>query len=686
MKKNYTLLLFFFYFLSYKAQIFNGTGGPVLNNGGQETPFTINVSGLPSQIDSVYGLQEITVNLNHAAVEEIQIYLTSPSGITVDLTGVTSCSGSNFSNTTFNSSASIPITSASAPYTGTFTSIGNIGRFNAGKPGNGNWTLYVKDFIAPANTGSLISWSLKFSNTPCKPVMITSSNLPIVFINTNSQSISTNSILVDFGIIDNGSSRNYITDTKNNYNGKAACHTRGSSSLIFEKKSMKIELRDASGVNQVDASLLGMPLESDWVLTAGYSDKTLMRNAITQYIFQQMGHYSPRYRFVELIINGEYWGVYTFMEKVKHGNNRVNIAKITNLDNQFPYITGGYIVQINRTDNAGWYSLYAGVSTNSAKFYYQYIYPRDIDITSQQQTYIKAVMDTFETVMQSASFADPNTGYKRYIEDNSFVDFLILNELSKNPDAYRLSSYLFKDNILDGGKLHAGPMWDYDLAWHNCNFGNAFNPLYWQYQNPNLDYPSPTWWGTFMQDPDFKNKLYCRYHTFRSSFMSNSSLFSFIDQTASLLAESQQRNFRQFPILGTYIYPNPQPQANASFATEIADLKNWITNRASWLDGNVPGYCNSIGYEEQAANYDGFNVYPNPFLNTINVTFNVQETSKVKIELYNIIGEKIMDIHNEQRVKGEYNQNVSTDKLKAGTYFLKLDISGRSSYKKIIKI
>ncbi|MBA3665123.1 MAG: CotH kinase family protein [Bacteroidetes bacterium] len=685
MKKLYILLLFFFYFLSNKAQVFVGTGGPVLNNGGQETPFTINVTGI-NQLDTVFGLEEIYINLNHAAVEEVQVYLQSPSGATVDLSGVGSCSGSNFAGTYLNSNVPNSITVGSAPYTGTFAPVGNIGRFNCGKPGTGAWKLFVKDFVAPANTGSLVSWSLRFSNAPCKPVNLISSNLPLVFINTNNQAISTNSILVDFGIVYNGSARNYITDPKNNFTGKAACHVRGSSSQIFEKKNLKIELRDAGGLNQLDASLLGMPAESDWVLTAGYTDKTLLRNAITQYVFQQMGHYSPRYKYVELIMNGEYLGVYLLMEKVKHGKDRVAIAKMTNLDNQFPYITGGYIVQINRTDNAGWYSYYPGVSTNSQKFYYQYVYPKDIDITLQQQAYIKSYVDSFEVAMQSPTFADPALGYKKYIDENSFIDFLILNELSKNVDAYRLSTYLYKDNAFDGGKLHTGPMWDYDLAWHNASFGNASTVPFWQYDNPDNNYPTPTWWNKLMQDVNFQNKLYCRYHTIRLNILSNPNLFAFIDQTAASISEGLQRNFRQFPIIGAYLYGNPQSQVGATYATEINDLKNWITNRAAWLDGNVPGFCNTIGLEEHAAAVSDFNIFPNPFANAVSIQFSVQQTSNIKIELFNLLGEKVMLIHNEKRVAGDYRQDVSTAHLTEGTYFLRMDIDGKSSYKKIIKI
>jgi subtilisin-like proprotein convertase family protein len=685
MKKTFTFLLSFFYLFS-NAQVFTGTGGAILNNGGQETIFNLPVSGLtPAQIDSTFGLMNVTVDIVHPNVNELHLAIMSPWGLEVDLTGVLTVSGANFTGTTFDNSSTTIITNAVGPYTGTFAPVGNLGRFNSAKPGNGTWKLIVKDFIAGPNAGNVVSWSITFGATPPKPVILASSNLPLVFINTNNQSISTNSILIDFGVIDNGGTRNNITDPKNNYNGKAACHVRGSSSKMFEKNNLKIELRDAAGL-QTDVSLLGMPAESDWVLTACYSDKTLMRNALSQYIFQQMGHYSPRFRFVELIFNGEYYGVYMLMEKVKRNAQRVNVAKMTNQDNQFPYVTGGYIVQINRTDDPGWYSLYPGLSNTSAKFYYQYEYPRAEDITAQQQGYIKAVMDTFETVMQSPTFNNPSAGYEKYLEVNSFIDYFIINEFSKNPDAYRLSTYLYKDNYMDGGKIHIGPVWDYDISWHNCNFGNASDNKYWQHENASDAFPVPTWWKTFMTDANFKNKLHCRYHTLRQGLLSNGSLNSYLDQLAGLLDEAQKRNYRQFPIMGAYIYPNPQPQAGATYAGEITDLKNWIAARGGWLDGNIPGSCAAIGFAENTSDLNLFNVFPNPFSNTFKIEFLTEKSSVVKIELYNLIGQKIISAKNEKLVKGEYSEVIETDKLESGTYFIKVSIDGRSTTKKIIKM
>ncbi|MBI2721479.1 MAG: CotH kinase family protein [Bacteroidetes bacterium] len=687
MKKIFIFLLASVY-INSQSQTFTGAGGSVLNNGGQETPFNIAVSGLsPTLIDSVFGIEEVFINLIHPAVEEVQIYLKSPSGIIVDLSGVLSCSGTNFANTTFNNSAPLSITTGSAPYNGIYSPVGNLGRFNTQKAGNGNWTLYIKDFISGPNTGSLTSWSIKFSNAPAKPVVLNSSNLPLVFLTTsNNQDLTSTSILSDFGIINNNGGRNYITDPKNDFSGKAMCHLRGSSSKRYEKKNIKVELTDASGAVETPASLLGMPIESDWVLTPGYSDKTLMRNALTQYLYTSMGHYSPRYRLVELFINGEYFGVYTLMEQIKRDKNRVDIAKLTAADNSFPYITGGYIIQIDRTDNPGWYSLNPGLSATNAKFYYQYNYPNESEITVQQKNYIKSVTDSFETVMQSSNFADPVTGYKKFIEDNSFIDFFIINEISKNPDAYRLSTYLYKDNIMDGGKMHIGPVWDYDISWHNSNYGNSFNESAWQFDIPNDDSPIPTWWTKLMTDANFKNKLYCRYHTLRLGILSNAQINQFIDQTATLLSESQSRNFKQFPIMGAYIFPNPQIQSGATYSGEVDDLKQWVAKRGAWLDANIPGFCSNVGVNEITKGQNNVEVFPNPFSNSCTIMLNRESPSEVSIEVIDITGQTVISVKSEEKIKGIFTQEISTEKLSAGVYFVKVNTNNNSAYKKIIKL
>lgn len=670
MKKIITISSLLFTLIT-KAQLFSGAGGAIQDNG-QDNFYTINVSGLnPASIDSVYGLEQVCINITHPVLRELFIYLQSPSGNMIELALGSSANGNDYTSTCFDNFAGTSITLGNSPYTGNYRPVGYLGRFNTGQSGNGNWKLIVHDGFPFSNAGNLISWSIKFGNNPAHPVIFQSSNLPIVFVNT-SQPISDIKTVANMGIIDNGINRNYVTNPINGYSGKAEIHTRGSSTKNFQKKSFSIETQDASG-NELNASLVGMPSESDWVLGASFIDKTLLRIPLAMDMFRWMGHYASRYRHVEMIVNNEYQGVYTLMEKPKRDSNRVNITKLGPNDNASPDITGGYIIKIDRNDELGWYSLYPGNSPANSKFYYQYVYPKDSDITLSQQNYIHNYLDGFETVMNSSTYADPLNGYSKYIDVGSFVDFFIINELSKNVDAYRLSTYLYKKNISDGGKLYVGPVWDYDIAWHNCNYGNSYDPNGWAYQLPDNDFPIPTWWSRLMQDPNFANKVYCRWNALRQTVLSTAYLNNYIDSSANLLNESQERNFRQWPILGAYISPNPQNQTGANYLSEVSDLKNWLSNRITWLDANITGGC-VIGIVENEL-VNNLNIYPNPMEASTTFSWQNEKTADVSLCIRDVVGKEVARFLNTNVSPGTAKIVFERNQIQAGVYSYELQVN-----------
>ncbi len=675
--KKFTIIIFYLLSFHARSQVFNGPGGAILNTG-TETYFSVSVSGLSqSQLNTTLGIEKVCIDITHPAVEELQVYLQSPGGMVVQLAEGSSSSGANYTNTCFNNTSG-SVTLATAPFSGNFRSIGFLGRFNNGQAANGTWTLIVKDYLAFVNAGSLISWSIKFSNTPVPPLPFSSSDLPIVVINTNSQTLGDFQTLVSMGIIYNGTGvRNYLTDPLNNYNGKANINFRGNSSKKFEKKPYKVETCDAGG-NDMAVSLLGMPAESDWILLAMYQDKSLIRVPMTYDFSRKMGHYSARNKTVEVVINNEYQGVYSLMEKLKRDSSRIDIAKLTPLENSGTALTGGYIIKIDRTDEPGWYSLLPGDATNNVHFYYQYVYPKPDSITAPQKNYIKAFVDSFETAMAAPYFANPWIGYQKYIAVPSFIDFFILNELSKNVDAYRLSTYLYKNNISKGGKLHIGPVWDYDIAWHNCNYSNSFDPTGWEYQLTDTTHPTPIWWSRFMQDSSFVNSLYCRWTELRKGVLSDASVYAYVDSSAFALSESQQRNFIQWPILGAFINPNPQNQSGANYQTEVTDLKTWIASRAGWMDWAITGHCPIIGVEEN--NHEkAIVIYPNPSTGIFNIKWITGTGNSSTINFCNVLGKTVFisSINHESLL-------VDLSSQPKGIYFYQLSNNGHTESGKII--
>jgi len=671
---------------SGKAQTFNSATDSITNNG-VPTSFAISVNGLPAQVlGSSLGLVEVCLTIAHPEMNELTIGLRSPQGKYVELVNNTGISGSNMGPTCLSHSAGQSITLTNAPYNGNYKPIGYLGRFND-QPGNGTWYLIIKDYLPNRNAGKLISASLRFAGSAPLPADASSSNLPLLFINTNGQSISTSPSLVDFAVVDNAGSRNAITDARNGYNGKCHLNIRGSSSLIFEKKAYKIDLMTNDGLTPVYAPLLGMPAESDWVLTAGYSDKTLLRNALSQHVFQNMGHYSPRTRFAEVFLNNDYMGVYTFLEKPKRGLTRVNVDKLTSLDNSYPYLTGGYIIQINRSDDLGWWSLHPGISLGNPgpKFYYQYVYPNAEEITVPQKNYIKAVMDSLESALNGPDFSDPVKGYRKFIDVDSFVDLFILNEFSKNIDGYKLSTYLYKENVMAGGKIHCGPAWDYDIAWKNANYGNADLPEWWFYDSPNLVEPLPSWWQRMMQDPYFKDKLYCRWHTFRLNTLKTATLQKWIDENASLLSEAQQRNFKTFPILDAYIFPVTTAEIKPAYSDMIADLKDWIQKRGAWMDANMPGYCKNVGLQEAVTDTKLFTSFPNPFTSELVIAYHMAEPAIKKIRITTLLGQDLKIYPASRAEFGLGQETLNLQELESGTYILVLELDNKKYFQKIVK-
>ena len=416
----------------------------------------------------------------------------------------------------------------------------------------------------------------------------TSSNLPIVVINTHGQVIQDNPrIVCDMGIINNGFGNiNSLNDSFNDYNGKISIEIRGSTSQSFPKKSYALETQHLNGDNN-NISILGMPEENDWILYASYSDKSLMRNVLTFNLARKMGHYASRTMYCELVLNDEYQGIYVFMEKIKRDKNRVNISKLDSTSVSGDDLTGGYIVKIDKTtgsDFGSWLSEFPNLGGES--LYIQHHYPESSEMPVEQVDYIKSYVDEFEHAL------DDLTGYSKYINVNSFVDFFIINELSRNADAYRNSTFLYKDKDSNGGKLTMGPFWDFNLAYGNINFCDGWEVNGWQQEGNCEDIKySVFWFNRLIDDSSYQNLIKCRWAALRANILHENSISHIIDSVSILLNNAQERNFEKWDVLGTAIWPNYY--VGKTYEQEVEFLKYWIFNRLSWMDSQIPD-CGSL--------------------------------------------------------------------------------------------
>lgn len=514
-----------------------------------------------------------------------------------------------------------------------------------------------------------------------------STNLPLVVINTynNANIVDDPKTISQMRIIYNGSNqRNRVTDAPNAYNGTIGIETRGSSSQSFPKKPFGFETLDAAQ-NELSVSLLGMPAESDWILSANYSDKTFLNNVLSYKLFAEFGFYSPRTRFVEVVINGEYQGIYILMEKIKRDQNRVDIAKLTADDTSGVDLTGGYIVKIDKTTGSGggqgWNSAFAPlVSTQIPSIFIQYSYPKVGDIVPQQENYVQQSFFEFENALATLPLGDTTVdNWRNYAAEAEFLDYLILNEVSKNVDGYRLSTFLYKDKDSRDPLWHISPPWDYDIAWGNADYCDAFVSSGWAYNFGQVcpwdGFQVPFWWGQFEQDSLFIKSLKCRYTHHRSPNQSldTTVLFNYFDQTALYLDEAQQRNFQRWPILGTYVWPNPQP-VPADYAGEIEELKTWVRDRFVWLDAQLLDTslrCAPVVVPVAVEVFDNVQteLYPNPAHSFINV----QHSQPIeRVEIYNSLGQLLYS----QKYPNPLNfisiYNLSTHLPTAGLYSLRL--------------
>lgn len=690
------LIAFTFLFSSLHAQTYSGSPNALIPDGGPTVTFPINVTGLnPSTIDSIFGLETVCIDITHTWDADLNISLQAPDGTTVDLTVGNGGSGDDYNNTCFNAGASTSIVAGNPPFTGSFKPQGFLGNINNGQNGNGTWNLVITDTY-PADQGTLISWSLTFGNNPATPPFtFSSSNLPIIVINTNNQGIPDEpKIMADMGIIYNGIGvRNYMSDPWNHYNGKVGIETRGSSSQTFPQKSYGIETIDLAW-NKFNVPLLGMHSEHDWILYAPYDDKTLMRNALTYELCRKMGHWASNTRFCELVVNGQYQGVYVLMEKIKRDNDRVDIAKLTIADTTGDDVTGGYIFKVDKqTGNGGggWTSNYLPAVTpnNGQTIFFQYDYPSDAAITQQQQNYIQMYVDSFETALASTNFAHPTQGFRKYADVTSFIDYFLMNELSKNVDGYRLSTYLHKDKYSKGGKLTAGPAWDFNLAWWNADYCSGDSYTGWAYQFgstcPGDYWQIPFWWQRMYQDTNFANQVRCRWEYLRGNLLSTAHLDSLIDSMVVDVNEAQARHFITWPILGVYTWPNPSP-IPGTYQGEIDALKAWIMNRTGWMDANLPGNCIDVGVAEGSAITTGINAFPNPFSNTVTLDFSLVKPASVVLEIYNSLGEKIRAVpYAGTAGNNQLQLDLSGNSIAEGVYLVKLTSGNLSIFKRVIK-
>ena len=354
---------------------------------------------------------------------------------------------------------------------------------------------------------------------------------------------------------------------------RATIAARGSSTAGEAKVSMKLEVQDEFG-NDSGESLLGLPKESDWILYAPDEfEPILIHNPFAHQLSRDIGRYSPRTRFVVvyLVTKGSgpvqalhYSGIYVLEEQIKPGPHRVDVDKLSPEVTSPNLITGGYMFKIDR---GGPSDGYIGTTHQTVLV----TDPKGYELNTEQYQYLNTYFQNFDQALYATNFRDPVKGYAPYVDVPSWIDHHLLNVLTFNVDALRLSAYFYKPR---DGKLHFGPLWDFDRALRSTD-GRDFSPRTWQSTSGDLgtDFFNYTWWDRLFRDPDFFQRYIDRYDELRTNQFSLPHLFDLVDTLTTEVRSEQPRELKKWRVA-----------PRGGFNGEIRDLKLWLSNRLDFID------------------------------------------------------------------------------------------------------
>ncbi|MDQ1294351.1 MAG: hypothetical protein QG608_2234 [Actinomycetota bacterium] len=373
---------------------------------------------------------------------------------------------------------------------------------------------------------------------------------------------------------------------------RAAFHVRGQSSATFEKTPYRLEFRDNDN-KDADYPVLGMPADADWALRGPFPDKTLLRDAFAYGLGREMGLRTPRFAFVEVYLNldespldGEdYQGVYLLVETIENTPDRLGLQRMETTDVTEPAVTGGYVLQFDvLAADPPILACKPASPQDQCWNYLEVLEPKDLQ--PKQETWLTDYVQKFHNSLRSENPSDPRTGYPAYIDVDSFVNRIIHNELARETDAYIRSTHFFKDR---GGKLVAGPLWDYDLGYAAfTGFGGIGAPPLqgWQFE-PVWGLPSAgDWFLRLMQDPTFQAKTAARWEQLRGGVLSDVQLMARVEALSTHLTAAAERNFRKWPNLDVATVGGFGTQTTQTWEEQVQIMRTFLVQRSAWLDGS----------------------------------------------------------------------------------------------------
>jgi hypothetical protein len=425
---------------------------------------------------------------------------------------------------------------------------------------NGNTTLVSGTTVTDFSKAVILNTQAADGSTKTYKVMIkVFTGLPILNL-TTAGPVNSKDVYVKGSMVVNANTEFEQTVT----NIPLQIKGRGNSTwVMYPKKPYRLKF-------DTKTAMLGMPAAKNWVLLANYNDKTLMRNRIALMLGKRLGaDWTSDSRFVEVFMNGDFLGNYLLTSQVEVNESRVNINELKPANTSEADITGGYLMELDvKMDEVNKFKTKKGLpfSLKSPE-----------DITPAQMSYITNYMQQTEDALFSANIDDPINGYAKYINADSFINWYFTEEIFQTTDARDFSSiFYYKDR---GGKLGMGPIWDFDTSAGNVDYADSKNPTgIWYIRDAN-------WMFRLALAPSFNTKIRQRWAAIKDKEVQQ--IFTDIDETAAYLKLSQEQNFKRWPILGTYVYPNAF--VFKAYDDEVWYLKDFLTKRVNWINSNI-GY------------------------------------------------------------------------------------------------
>ena len=358
---------------------------------------------------------------------------------------------------------------------------------------------------------------------------------------------------------------------------------RGNASWGFPKKPWRIKFADGKSHHMLRGSSMESPAKAKkWTLINNYGDKTLMRNCLAFEVSKRLNAlYTPWCQPVDVIMNGEYKGCYQLCDQISVDPHRVPIMEMGNLDNEEPEVTGGYIVEVDAyaSSESSWFRSNRGNPVTIK-------HPGDDDITTQQHNYIQSYFNLMESSLFASNYTDPENGFRKYLDVESFLKHFIIGEFSGNMDTY-WSVYMYKDR--EENQFHVAPCWDFDLAFDNDQRIYPVNGRSdWAFRGGSCAGDMKNFVNRILSDnaaDQLLNQLWRENR--KEGFLDEKTLVSYVDSMAEEMEASANLNFIRWPILNSRVHQNVS--ALGSFEAEVDVLRNYIPTRLNWID-NFLGY------------------------------------------------------------------------------------------------